>query len=124
MTSKTKSTKPAPAKRHTTKTAAAAPAPAPKPEAAPAPAPKAKAKAKVERTTKYLPTVLGLVMEKGKPSIVVGKRRIEAAKGEVVDQHSVFWSQIRYWKVGKTAAGKYVLTTTREAAAKGHVVIE
>lgn len=89
-----------------------------KAETKPAPAAK-KPKAKVERTTKYLPTQIALVLEKGKPSIVVGSRRIAATKGEVVDKGAVFWSQLKYQRIGKSKTGAFRLTTERAAAAKG-----
>lgn len=114
--------KPAAAKKPTTTKAPAAPAP--KPEATPAPAPKAKAKAKVERTTKYLPTAVAVVVDGKKPALVIGARRIAAAKGEVVDRGALYWSQIKYARIGRDKSGAFHLTTERAAAAKGYVVIE
>lgn len=112
--------KPAAAKKPTTPAASKA-------ETKPAPVAK-KSKAKAERTTKYLPSMIGLVLDpKGKPAVLVGKRRIEAAteKGsKLAETRFLFWSQIKYVVVGKDKAGKLHLTTAREAAAKGYSAVE
>ncbi len=86
------------------KTAAAKPAP--------------KKTAKVETKKSYKPTAIALVLDGKKPSIIVGARRIAATKFEVVEKSERYWSQLSFLKIGKTAAGKFVLTTAREAAAK------
>jgi hypothetical protein len=76
-------------------------------------------------TTTYKPTKIALGKDaKGKLHVLIGSRRIDSFKGEVVDRTERFWSQLKYLAIGKDKAGKFHLTSAREAAAKGYALVE
>ncbi len=85
---------------------------------------------KTKKTPKYVtrPTVVAIVSGGSRPGprVVVGSRRIattEKAGGKVLDSKKLYWSQIKHAKVAKAKGGKLLLSTEREAAAKGYEVV-